>query len=283
MSRRPRIPEAASHDRWLVSYSDFITVLFALFVVLFATSYRDNRAIRKVSQAIHIGFQEMGSASTPPAVVEPTSPAGVPGAAPIAVPEMGAANPVKEALPVASSMDFTKLQNRLQAAIGDEIKNHEVVLHSTPEGFVISLKDLGFFNSGQAVLLPGASGKIRRIATVLADEGLNLRVEGHSDDQPIHTAQFHSNWDLSTARAMAVLTLLVDDSGMDPARISVAGYGQYKPVADNRTPEGRQQNRRVDLVVVGTTRAAASAGAGSPNPPATAATLPAKPSAGVTR
>ena len=140
----------------------------------------------------------------------------------------------------------------MQAAIGDEIRNHEVVMHVSPEGFVISLKDLGFFNSGQAVLLSGASGKIRRIATVLAQHGLNLRVEGHSDDQPIHTPQFRSNWELSTARAMAVLMLLVDDSGIDPARVSVAGYGQYRPVADNATSEGRQMNRRVDLVVVGT-------------------------------
>jgi chemotaxis protein MotB len=76
-------------------------------------------------------------------------------------------------------------------------------------------------------------------------------VEGHSDDQPIHTAQFRSNWELSTARAMAVLMLLVDDSGIDPRKVSIAGYGQYRPVADNSTPEGRQLNRRVDLVVVG--------------------------------
>ena len=98
--------------------------------------------------------------------------------------------------------------------------------------------------------MPGASGKIRRIATVLTQHGLDLRVEGHSDDQPIHTAQFRSNWELSTARAMAVLMLLVDESGMDPTKISVAGYGQYRPIADNSTPEGRQMNRRVDLVVV---------------------------------
>ena len=77
-------------------------------------------------------------------------------------------------------------------------------------------------------------------------------MEGHSDDQPIHTPQFRSNWELSTARAMAVLMLLVDDSGVDPRRVSVAGYGEYRPVADNATAEGRQQNRRVDLVVVAT-------------------------------
>jgi chemotaxis protein MotB len=101
--------------------------------------------------------------------------------------------------------------------------------------------------------LPGAAEKIERIAKVLALHGLDLRVEGHSDNQSIHTAEFRSNWELSTARAMAVMELLVNDSGFDPAKISVAGYGQYRPVADNATPEGRRLNRRVDLVVVATT------------------------------
>ena len=129
----------------------------------------------------------------------------------------------------------------------------------TPEGFVISLKELGFFNSGQAVLLPGAAAKIERIAKVLTQHGLDLRVEGHSDNQPIHTAQFRSNWELSTARAMAVVQLLVDDAGFDPHKISVAGFGEYRPIADDATPEGRRMNRRVDLVVVAATTPPASA------------------------
>ena len=120
----------------------------------------------------------------------------------------------------------------------------------TPEGFVISLKELGFLASGQATLMPGAAEKIQRVARVLAKNGLDLRVEGHSDNQPIHTAQFQSNWELSTARAMAVMQLLVNNSGFDPGKISIAGYGQYRPLADNSTPEGRGTNRRVDLVVV---------------------------------
>jgi chemotaxis protein MotB len=112
------------------------------------------------------------------------------------------------------------------------------------------LKELGFFNSGQAVLLPGAAAKIERIAKILSKPGLELRVQGHSDDQPIHTAQFQSNWELSTARATTVLLLLVNEGGFDPNSISASGYGQYRPVADNATPEGRKMNRRVDLVVV---------------------------------
>ena len=123
-------------------------------------------------------------------------------------------------------------------------------MRMTPEGFVISLHELGFFNSGEARLMPGAADKIKRIAAVLIQYGLDMRVEGHSDNVPIHNAAFGSNWDLSTARAMAVATMLIDESGVDPKRMSIAGYAQYHPAASNDTPEGRMANRRVDIVVV---------------------------------
>jgi chemotaxis protein MotB len=251
--RRFEAEEPANHDRWLVSYSDLLTVLFALFVVLFASSYRDNQVVKKLSQAIHIGFQQLG-AFQGQKVAELSAASNVPAqaAAGLQPVEVAANNTATGSPPPASAVDFAALQRQLEAAMSTEIRKHEVVMSVTPEGFVVSLKDLGFFNSGQAVLLPGAAGKIRRIATVLEQHGLELRVEGHSDDQPIHTPQFRSNWELSTARAMAVLMLLVDDSGVDPRRVSVAGYGEYRPVADNATAEGRQQNRRVDLVVVAT-------------------------------
>jgi chemotaxis protein MotB len=134
--------------------------------------------------------------------------------------------------------------------MGTELANHEMQLQVTPEGFVISLRELGFFNSGQADLLPGAGGKIVRITKILSRPGLEIRINGHSDNQPIHNAQFASNWELSTARAMSVLRLVVSDGGFDPTRISAAGFGEYRPVSDNSTPEGRKMNRRVDLVVL---------------------------------
>jgi chemotaxis protein MotB len=254
-SRRRQVEEPTSHDRWLVSYSDFITLLLAFFVVLFASSYRDGQTVKKLSQAIHIGFQQMGAFS---------GGADITGVAyPNLPPDPSTYSP-QDKHPTTSeasgplAIDIAQLRQQLEAAIGPELRNHEVVMRVTPEGFVISLNELGFFNSGQAVLLPGAATKIQRIAKVLALHGLDLRVEGHSDDQPIHTAQFRSNWELSTARAMAVMMLLVDQSGFDPQKISVAGYGQYRPVADNATPDGRRMNRRVDLVVVATTSPAPS-------------------------
>lgn len=250
--RRNRHPEEpASHERWLVSYSDFVTLLFAFFVVLFASSYRDNQKIHKLSQAIHVGFQQMGAFSggeEAHGVAYPDLPPDPSTYTPLVHHPPPPPAPAAEA-----SDDVMQLRRQLEGAIGQELKDHQVVMRVTPEGFVISLNELGFFDSGQAVLLPGAAGKIERIANVLSLHGLDLRVEGNSDDQPIHTAQFSSNWDLSTARAMAVMRLLVDKAGFDPKKISIAAYGQYRPVADNGTPEGRRQNRRVDLVVVSAT------------------------------
>lgn len=240
--RRGHAEESASHERWLISYSDFVTLLFAFFVVLFATTYRDNQSIRKLSRAIHNGFQTMGAFSQegPPTNSEfDQTPAR------LQTDELSMSKPR-----AGSAADMQLLRKQLEAALGKELRNHEIVLQVTPEGFTISLKELGFFDSGRATLLPGAADKLKRIAKVLSRPGLEIRVEGHSDNQPIHNDQFRSNWELSAARAMNVLLLLVDDAGFDPRNISAAGFGEFRPVADNSTPDGRKMNRRVDLVVV---------------------------------
>ncbi|HEX4286320.1 MAG TPA: OmpA family protein [Terracidiphilus sp.] len=234
--------ESVSHERWLISYADFVTLLFAFFVVLFATTYRDNQSIRSLSRAIHNGFQTMGAFSQdgPPSNAEYDQ-----------SPEKLQTDELSlKKSPPGSVADMQALRKQLEAALGKELRNHEVVLQVTPEGFTISLKELGFFASGQAKLLPGAADKLKRIAKVLSRPGLEIRVEGHSDNQPIHNDEFRSNWELSASRAMNVLLLLVDDAGFDPRNISAAGFGEYRPVSDNSTPDGRKMNRRVDLVVV---------------------------------
>jgi chemotaxis protein MotB len=247
---RARAEEAVNHERWLVSYADFMTLLFAFFVVLFAATYRDNQEVRKLARAIHNGFQTMGAFSADESghggayyTVTQSDEAASRLASDQSKINPASAGPVSEML---------ELRRQLETAMGKELANHEMVLKVTPEGFVISLKELGFFNSGQAELLPGAAAKIERIAKVLARPGIEIRIEGNSDNQPIHTDQFQSNWELSTARAMTVLELLVNNAGFDPTKVSASGYGQYRPVADNSTPEGRRMNRRVDLVVVQT-------------------------------
>jgi len=149
---------------------------------------------------------------------------------------------------------MTHLKRDLEDALGEEIKKHEIQMRVTPEGLVVSLSEIGFFDSGDATLLPGGRSTLARIASILNEKGFQIRIEGHTDNVPIHTARFKSNWDLSTARATEVVSLLVEKHGFDPEQISAAGYSQYHPVADNDSAEGRQANRRVDLIIVARTQ-----------------------------
>jgi chemotaxis protein MotB len=248
MRRREKCDEDSHPERWLVSFADFMTLMFALFVVLFASSYHDKKEIQRVSAAVKNGFQDMGLPSASNGELEGSSSNISEGGVTLSSTE----SEPKKLDPVYgdSSIDMKELNRKLNLVLGKEIERQEVGLRMTPEGFVISLHELGFFDSGEARLRPGAGDKIKRIAAVLTQYGLDMRVEGHSDNVPIHNAAFASNWDLSTARAMAVATMLIDESGIDPKRMSIAGYAQYHPIASNDTPEGRKANRRVDIVVV---------------------------------
>ena len=235
--RKARSAQAApSHDRWLLSYVDFVTLLLAVFIVLFATTWHHKQTLKAVSGGIHSGFEALGvGAHQSSAVAEPAIPKVVPTAA---------------QQTQGSGFVTSELTSQLKGVLGDSIQKQEIVMQQTPDGLIISLRELGFFNSGEASLLPGAAGKLKQTAQILMQHGMEIRVEGHSDDQPIHTAAFRSNWELSTARAMSVLSLLLDEASFPPTRISVAGYGPYRPVADNSTPAGRRSNRRVDLVIL---------------------------------
>jgi chemotaxis protein MotB len=233
--------EGTHHERWLVSYADFMTLLFALFVVLFASSYHDKQSIQRVSSAVKSGFQELGSFSSPADTLNLNNPK---------INSLVNAVSISGPKPPIDGLDIIELRGKLGNAIGLEISHQEITLRITPEGFVISLRELGFFASGQAKLLPGAADKIKRIAAVLMQYGLEMRVEGHSDNVPIHNAEFASNWELSTARATAVATMLLKEERFDPRRLSIAGFAEYHPAESNDTQEGRRANRRVDIVIV---------------------------------
>jgi chemotaxis protein MotB len=233
MKRPLEHEEHANTERWTVSYADFMTLLFALFVVLFASAGHKTNDIQHVSSAVKEGFNGLGA---------------IPGEAMNVVSE----NSSEKSVGVVRSAgpDVVALQKDLLDALGKEIARNEVVLRMTPDGLVISLHELGFFRSGEASMLPGAQDKIRRIGHVLMKYGLDMRVEGHTDNVPIHTQPFRSNWELSTARANSVAMMLIEDSKFDPRHISIAGYGEYHPADSNDTVEGRQANRRVDIVIL---------------------------------
>jgi chemotaxis protein MotB len=122
------------------------------------------------------------------------------------------------------------------------------------DGLVISLREAGFFASGSATPKPETLPTLRQIAAKLAQTPYDLRVEGHTDNVPIHSAEFDSNWELSAARATRIARIFLDLKAMPPDRISAAGYAEFHPVAPNDTAEGRGENRRVDLVVLPRTR-----------------------------
>jgi len=258
MSRRKRHPAHANHERWLVSYADFITLLFAFFVVLYASSQVDQRKVGRLALAIQVAFQELGvfpaSTSKVPIDMKEPMPFSVVQAIANAKhnTELGrVSSPPTDSLAAASQdVNLTILQAELEQALLHEIKVHSVALHRETEGLVISLREFGFFDSGSASLRPSALPALDRIASILAVRTCRIRIEGHTDNIPIHTLHMASNWELSTARATELVRLLITHYRFAPGRLSAAGYAEYHPIASNDTPAGRAQNRRVDVVIL---------------------------------
>jgi chemotaxis protein MotB len=148
---------------------------------------------------------------------------------------------------------MTNLQNQLESALSPEIKKHTITVSPTRDGIVVSLKEAGFFDSGSAAIRPDTLSTIAHFIGVIRPYPVHIRIEGHTDNVPIHTARFDSNWELSTARATEMIKLFIAQFGIAPNRLSASGYGEYYPIASNDTPEGRAQNRRVDLVLLNPT------------------------------
>jgi chemotaxis protein MotB len=256
MRRRKKATAHASHERWLVSYADFITLLFAFFVVLYASSQVDNKKVAQIAAAIQGGFQHMGVFSgTAPGPIVRGENAPRESSMPPELPSPDLARvinnlKIKERSAGVSGVSPSEVKKQLEEVLGKELREHHVDLRMTPGGLVVSLREVGFFNSGEATLLPQAEPTLGRIASALGARNFEVRVEGHTDDVPIHNSTYHSNWDLSTARATEVVNMLVSKYNFNPQRISVAGYAQYRPIASNETEEGRRKNRRIDLVIV---------------------------------
>ena len=162
----------------------------------------------------------------------------------------------------------TMLQQQVQRALTSAMASGAASVHQTADGLTISLHEAGFFGSGTATINPRMLEMLASVAATLPDR--DLRVEGHTDNQPIHSGTFRSNWELSTARAAAIAEILMSRSHVSPAHFALAGYGPFRPVTGNDTAAGRAQNRRVDIVLLGTAATSASPSAESPQRPASA-------------
>jgi chemotaxis protein MotB len=233
MSPRAR-KHHVSQDRWLVSYSDFITLLFGLFVVLFAFAKADQKKQMQVSEAIDTAFKSLGAFSS-------ASKAAIP---------MNIVMGEDLLSPAKVRDDLDHIRRELEQTLSNQVASHTVSIKMGRDGLVISLREAGFFNSGSAIPKPETLPTLRQIAASLGRTPYDLRIEGHTDNIPIHTAEFDSNWELSSARATRIARIFLDMKAIAPERISAAGYAEFHPVADNDTAQGRAENRRVDLVVM---------------------------------
>ncbi len=241
--------EHVNHERWLVSYADLLTLLFAFFVVLFASSVSDKKKSAKMAAAMKTAFQQTGifdaHATTPPLA----DGAG-----------MAQADPKPIEMPIETPSDPNNggpgngrggsetTRKAIENSLAPAVQQHMLKMRDADDGLTLSLDSAGFFPSGSADVRPAALPLLATIAASLPHG--TLRVEGHTDDQPIHTERFHSNWDLSAARAAAIAEVLMRKSSIPPANFAIAGYAEFHPVADNRTEAGRAENRRVDIVLI---------------------------------
>ncbi len=252
--------EHVNHERWLVSYADLLTLLFAFFVVLFASSVSDKKKTAQMASAMQTAFTEHGvfdaHAATPPLESGAGNSQGTP--APLMQPVQtsaeaggggkGAGGGVGDKSGSGSG-GGKAVQQQVQQALSKALTNGSATVHQTAEGLTISLHEAGFFGSGTADIDPRMVQMLAAVAASLPDR--DLRIEGHTDNQPIHSERFRSNWELSTARAAAIAEVLMSRSHVAPQHFSLAGYGPFRPVTGNDTAAGRAQNRRVDIVLLG--------------------------------
>jgi chemotaxis protein MotB len=253
MNRRERRRGHVNHERWLVSYADFITLLFAFFVVLYASSKADQKKQAQVAQAINSAFQSLGlfpdTARKPSALKSFSSISKDETVMPMNI-VMG-----EDVLaPAVVKEDLARVQKQLEKMLSNQIADHTVAIAMGKDGLVISLREAGFFRSGSATPHAGTLPILREIAGALGKIPYDLRIEGHTDNLPIHNQEFDSNWELSSARATRIARIFLDTGGIVPERLSAAGYAEFHPVASNDSAAGRAENRRVDLIVMPRTR-----------------------------
>lgn len=239
----PRVHRSrVTHDRWLVSYADFITLLFAFFVVLYAFAKADQQKHSNISDAVDGAFQSL--ALFPLKSPGPTTSHNT-------MSEHLRATVIDDEMSVDKVRDdLEQMKHELEHQLASDVANGTVAIGMSKDGLVISLREAGFFNSGSATPRPQTLGTLRQIAAAIGRTAYDVRVEGHTDNIPIHNQEFDSNWELSSARAIYITRVLLQLQASTPERLSAAGYAEYHPIESNDTPEGRAHNRRVDLIVL---------------------------------
>lgn len=257
MAKRPKQPEDEHiSESWLIPYADILTLLLALFIVLFASSSIDMERFHQMMSSFNTVLSGGSNVLDMGTIV----PIGE---------ELGFSGPQNrkggETAADGESQELTELQKKVQeetiqleqlkGQLDEYIKENELSSQLSTElnnlQLVLRISDNALFASGSAELRPEARNLALAIADMLtAFPQYEVVVSGHTDNVPINNARFRDNWDLSTARALNFMKILLSNEGNDPARFSSIGYGEYRPVADNDTPEGRALNRRVEVSII---------------------------------
>jgi chemotaxis protein MotB len=243
MARRRKEEEHENHERWLVSYADFITLLFAFFVVMYAVSSVNEGKYRVLSDSISSAFRNVPGSSVG-AVVQINPNAPMPVAIPFKKPQV--TNLKTDAAREKNRQLLRNKAKEINEALAPLVQQGQVRITEGALGITVEINASVLFDSGEARLQTPAIRAIAAVGEILATTDFPITVEGHTDNAPINTPLFPSNWELSGARAASVVRLFVD-TGVDPRRLTASGYADQRPMADNATAEGRQRNRRVAI------------------------------------
>ncbi|CAM3336046.1 MULTISPECIES: OmpA/MotB family protein [Saccharibacillus] len=277
--RRRRRNEGPSHqqERWLITYADLLTLLLIFFIIMYAVSTIDAEKYEAVSGSLQTTFQagssilDGGPKITGQEGQQTPGSAGNDSGAPSGGGDAQIA-PDPETEPTARELAFREQERQLagfletiESYVADNNLQDQIFVADKPQGISITLSDRFLFDVGQAQLKPGAAGILDRLSSLFGSIDAAISIEGHTDNQPIRGGRYSDNWELSGDRALSVLRYFIDNRGLNPTQFQYAGYADTRPVGDNATLAGRQQNRRVEITVLrqlrsdGTTAPAASA------------------------
>ncbi len=233
----------------MVSYADFITLLFAFFVVMFAASQADKGKAKQVSAAVKQAFEESYFSAARAAILGGTVDDRGKGSA-----QMKGPGGTQKMVPPTESKDkmveLLPSLKRLNEELKEDIAAGRIQISMQPRGLVVSLKQAAFFPSGEETIPPERYPSLEKVAAVIKKLPNPVRLEGHTDAVPIHNARFASNWDLSAARSITMLTLFSSRFGVPTDQMAISGYAETKPIDSNETDEGRARNRRVDILIM---------------------------------
>jgi len=233
--------EHVNHERYMVTYADLITLLLAFFIILYAMSDVNKAKFEELASSLQVAFN---SGSPTVLNLEVAENKEIKKRQTVTEKEMETMKAVKE------QNELRKIQEKIDQEIKEEGLQDKVKTQLTDEGLKILLTDKILFQPGQAILKQESLQIISTISTTLIDLQNPVQVNGFTDNIPIQTQQFPSNWELSSARALSVLRYLLEENNqLVPTRFAATGYGEYKPIATNDTEEGRNMNRRVEILI----------------------------------